>query len=131
MQACETATGEAGFDPKQNAALRREIIAARKAMLPENYIQRVIQFAKQGYTEIDFPTYDTDWDSDAYLSVSGQNSNNSVRVSDTFLRAVELDGDWTLTRRVDGKVAKTVKARDLWERVGHADRKSTRLNSSH
>src|SRR3546814_19587459 len=74
----------------------------------------------QGYTEIDFPTYDTDWDSDAYLSVSGQNSNNLVRVSDTFLRAVELDGDWTLTRRVDGKVAKTVKARDLWERVGHA-----------
>src|SRR3546814_18004499 len=89
-------------------------------MLPENYIQRVIQFAKQGYTEIDFPTYDTDWDSDAYLSVSGQNSNNSVRVSDTFLRAVELDGDWTLTGRVDGKVAKTVQARDLWERVGHA-----------
>ncbi|MFC3676923.1 vitamin B12-dependent ribonucleotide reductase [Ferrovibrio xuzhouensis] len=120
MQACETGTGEAGFDPKQNVKLRREIVAARKAMLPENYIQRVIQFAKQGYTEIDFPTYDTDWDSDAYLSVSGQNSNNSVRVSDTFLRAVELDGDWTLTRRVDGKVAKTVKARDLWERVGHA-----------
>src|SRR3546814_7116957 len=85
-----------------NVKLRREIVAARKAMLPENYIQRVIQFAKQGYTEIDFPTYDTDWDSDAYLSVSGQNSNNSVRVSDTFLPAVEL-----------------------------ADRTSTRLNPSH
>src|SRR3546814_2809573 len=47
MQACETGTGEAGFDPKQNVKLRREIVAARKAMLPENYIQRVIQFAKQ------------------------------------------------------------------------------------
>jgi len=120
MQACRPDDGDAGFDPKKNPGLRREIVAARKAMIPENYIQRVIQFARQGYTEIDFPTYDTDWDSEAYLSVSGQNSNNSVRVSDDFLRAVEQDRDWTLIRRVDGKIAKTVKARDLWERVGHA-----------
>ena len=54
--------------------------------MPENYIQRVIQFAKQGYTDIDFPIYDTDWDSEAYLTVSGQNSNNSVRVTDEFLK---------------------------------------------
>jgi ribonucleoside-diphosphate reductase alpha chain len=47
-------------------------------MVPENYIKRVIQFARQGYTEIEFSTYDTDWDSEAYLTVSGQNSNNSV-----------------------------------------------------
>ena len=57
--------------------------------MPENYIRRVIQFARQGYTDIDFPIYDTDWDSEAYLTVSGQNSNNSVRVTDEFLRAVE------------------------------------------
>ena len=47
-------------------------------MVPDNYIKRVIQFARQGYTEIEFPIYDTDWDSEAYLTVSGQNSNNSV-----------------------------------------------------
>ena len=41
-------------------------------MIPENYVQRVIQFAKQGYTEIEFKTYDTDWDSEAYLTVAGQ-----------------------------------------------------------
>ena len=57
-------------------------------MIPDNYIERVIQFARQGYKDIDFPTYDTDWDSEAYLSVSGQNSNNSVRVTDEFLKAV-------------------------------------------
>ena len=83
--------------------------------MPENYIQRVIQFARQGYTEIEFPIFDTDWDSEAYLTVSGQNSNNSVRVTDEFLRAVEEDRDWNLTCRITGKVAKTLPARELWE----------------
>ena len=88
--------------------------------MPDNYIKRVIQFARQGYTKIDFPIYDTDWDSEAYLTVSGQNSNNSVSLTDDFLRAVENDGDWNLTFRKDGKVAKTLKARELWEKIGYA-----------
>lgn len=120
MAACQLGSGDARFDAKKNAQLRKEILAARKVMLSENYIQRVIQFAKQGYTAIDFATYDTDWDSEAYLSVSGQNSNNSVRVTDDFLQAVETDGDWALTYRGNGKVAKTLKARQLWEQVGYA-----------
>src|SRR5262249_27117040 len=65
-------------------------------------------------------TYDTDWDSDAYLTVSGQNSNNSVRVTNAFLERVESDSDWQLTRRVDGKVHKTLKARELWEKIAYA-----------
>ena len=120
IQACNNAEGEGRFDPKENAQLKREILAARKVMLPENYIQRVIQFAKQGYTEIDFPTYDTDWDSDAYLTVSGQNSNNTVRISDDFVRTILADGEWKLIRRTDGKVHKVIAARDLWEQIGHA-----------
>ncbi|MFU0506592.1 vitamin B12-dependent ribonucleotide reductase [Pseudaminobacter sp. NGMCC 1.201702] len=108
------------FDPQKNPALKREIKAAKKNAVPENYIKRVIQFARQGYTSIDFKTYDTDWDSEAYLTVSGQNSNNSVSLKDDFLRAVEADGDWNLTARKDGKVMKTLKARDLWEKIGHA-----------
>lgn len=120
MAACQLGSGEARFDAKKNATLRKEILAARKSMIPENYIQRVVQFAKQGYTEIDFTAYDTDWDSEAYLTVAGQNSNNSVRVTDAFLAAVETDGDWSLTRRGDGKVSKTLKARQLWEQVGYA-----------
>ena len=89
-------------------------------MVPDNYIKRVIQFARQGYKEIDFPVYDTDWDSEAYLTVSGQNSNNSVSLKDDFLRAVETDGDWNLIGRTNRKVTKTLKARDLWEKIGHA-----------
>ncbi len=76
--------------------------------------------SRQGYKDIDFKTYDTDWDSEAYLSVSGQNSNNSVRVTDEFLNAVLADGEWNLTSRRGGKIAKTVKARELWEKISYA-----------
>jgi ribonucleoside-diphosphate reductase alpha chain len=117
---CE-GSGDDCFQPDKNPALKREIRAARRNHVPDNYIQRVIQFAKQGYTDIEFPIYDTDWDSEAYLTVSGQNSNNSVRVTDEFLKAVEANGDWDLTWRTrGGKVAKTVKARELWEKIGYA-----------
>ncbi|MER8381884.1 vitamin B12-dependent ribonucleotide reductase [Mesorhizobium sp. M0923] len=122
MKACINCEGNGDdcFDPAVNTALKREIKAAKKDAVPENYIYRVIQFAKQGYTSMSFKTYDTDWDSDAYLTVSGQNSNNSVSLKDDFLRAVEQDGDWHLTARKDGKVLKTLKARDLWEKIGYA-----------
>lgn len=108
------------LDPAKNKALKRAVIDARKGMVPENYIQRVIQFAGQGYTDMEFRSYDTDWDSEAYLTVSGQNSNNSVRVPDSFIKAVREDGEWRLIRRTDGKVARTLRARDLWEKIGQA-----------
>lgn len=122
MKACVNCDGHDDdcFDPAINTALKREIKAAKKNAVPENYIKRVIQFARQGYTQIEFKTYDTDWDSEAYLTVSGQNSNNSVSLRDDFLRAVEKDEDWNLIRRIDGKVGKTLKARDLWEKIGYA-----------
>ncbi|MDE1174663.1 MAG: vitamin B12-dependent ribonucleotide reductase [Parvibaculaceae bacterium] len=112
--------GEDCFEAKKNPALRREVIAARKAQVPENFIQRTIQFARQGFTEIEFRVYDTDWDSDAYLTVSGQNSNNTVRVGDDFLGAVVDDADWKLINRTDGKVAKSLKARELWDQIAAA-----------
>src|SRR5580658_4848515 len=117
---CE-GSGDDCFTPDKNPVLRREVKAARRNHVPDNYIRRVIQFAKQGYTDIHFPVYDTDWDSEAYLTVSGQNSNNSVRVTDDFLKAVEADRDWDLFWRTKpGKISKTLKARDLWEKIGHA-----------
>lgn len=122
MKACVNCEGSGDdcFDPAKNPALKREVRAAKKAQVPQNYILRVIQFAKQGYTDLEFPVYDTDWDSEAYLTVSGQNSNNSVSVTDDFLRAVEKDGDWHLTARKDGRIVKTLKARDLWQQIGYA-----------
>ncbi|WP_424979818.1 vitamin B12-dependent ribonucleotide reductase [Leisingera sp. S232] len=108
------------YDPSVNEGLKKAVREAKKVAIPETYIKRVLDYAKQGHTSIEFPTYDTDWDSEAYSSVSGQNSNNSIRVTNSFLHAVEKDADWELINRTDGKVAKVVKARDLWEKVGHA-----------
>ncbi|MEQ1942780.1 vitamin B12-dependent ribonucleotide reductase [Mesorhizobium sp. VNQ89] len=122
MKACVACEGPGDdcYDPNKNPALKRAIKDAKRDGVPENYVKRVIQFARQGYTAIDFKTYDTDWDSEAYLTVSGQNSNNSISLKDNFLRAVETDGDWKLTARKDGKVMKTQKARELWEKIGYA-----------
>ncbi|MBL0929923.1 MAG: adenosylcobalamin-dependent ribonucleoside-diphosphate reductase, partial [Alphaproteobacteria bacterium] len=120
MAACDKSAGDAGYDPKKNTALRGAIKAARKVLIPENYIQRVIQFAKQGFEKIDFKSYDTDWDSEAYLTVSGQNSNNSVRVTNAFLQAVLDNGKWELIRRTDGKIHKSVDAKALWDKIGEA-----------
>ncbi|GLQ18577.1 vitamin B12-dependent ribonucleotide reductase [Maritalea porphyrae] len=122
MKACVNCEGQGNdcFDVLKNPALKREVRAAKKALVPENYIQRVIQFAEQGYTDLEFPVYDTDWDSEAYLTVAGQNSNNSIRVTDGFLESVEQDGEWDLKGRITGETTKSLKARELWDSVGYA-----------
>ncbi|HCQ58434.1 MAG TPA: vitamin B12-dependent ribonucleotide reductase, partial [Sulfitobacter sp.] len=108
------------YDPAKNDQLKAAIREAKKVAIPETYVKRVLDYAKQGHTGIEFPTYDTDWDSEAYNSVSGQNSNNSIRVTNAFLKAVEKDADWELISRTENRVVKTIRARDLWDQVGHA-----------
>ncbi|MGI9410363.1 MAG: vitamin B12-dependent ribonucleotide reductase [Hyphomicrobiaceae bacterium] len=122
MRACVNceADGDDCFDPAKNPALKRAIKEARRDQVSDNYVRRIVQFARQGYTDIQFETYDTDWDSEAYLTVSGQNSNNSVRVTDEFLHAVENDASWNLTARTTSEITKTISARELWEQIGHA-----------
>ena len=122
MRACVNCEGSGDdcFLPEKNPALKREVKAARRALVSDNMIKRVLQLARQGHTSVDFDEFTTDWDSDAYLTVAGQNSNNSVRVTDAFLHAVEADGSWDLVRRTDGKVAKTLSARALWDKIGYA-----------
>ena len=122
MQACtdETVAKDDRFSAKTNKRLKKAIISARKSMIPENYIQRVIQFAEQGFTEMEFKTYDTDWDSEAYMTVSGQNSNNSVRVTNDYLEKVLQNSEWDLIRRTDGKVSERVNAKELWDKIAYA-----------
>jgi ribonucleoside-diphosphate reductase alpha chain len=118
------------FDKKQNKHLAKAVGDARKSLVPENYIDRVIQLAKQGVREIHIPTYDTDWNSEAYLTVSGQNSNNSVRATNEFMKAVENDSNWNLYWRVELAKAKkegrepvpckSMKANELWEQIAYS-----------
>ncbi len=122
VRACANCDGadEDCFDPKRNAALSREIKAARRDGVPDGAIARAIAMARQGETDLALEEFNVDWDGEAYATVAGQNSNNSVRVSDAFLRAVEEDADWQLVRRTDGLAAKTIRARGLWSRIGKA-----------
>lgn len=64
--------------------------------------------------------YSSDFNGEAYRTVSGQNSNNSVRITDEFMQAVENDGDWHTTLRTTGEVHKTYKARDLMDQISNA-----------
>ena len=124
LKACHVADGagqsKVEIDPKQNPILKEALAAARRDAVPESYIQRMYSYAQQGFTHFVFHEYDTNWDGKAYQTVSGQNSNNSVRIPNDFFAALEADGDWQLKRRVDGKVSKTIKARDLWDQIAWA-----------
>ncbi len=103
-----------------NAILHSAIASAKGLAVPDGAIQRVLQLAEQGVREYTMEEYNTDWDSDAYFTVSGQNSNNSIRVPNAFFNAVETDRDWYLTNRTDSKIAKSVRANDLWDRIALA-----------
>lgn len=124
LKACHIVDGDgrmkADRDPKTNPVLREALAMARRDMVPEAYIQRMFSYAQQGFTHFVFHEYDTNWDGKAYQTVSGQNSNNSVRIPNEFFAALEADGDWQLKRRTNGKVCKTIKARDLWDRIAWA-----------
>ncbi|HEY9086498.1 MAG TPA: LAGLIDADG family homing endonuclease, partial [Candidatus Tyrphobacter sp.] len=110
----------ARLDPALNASLRAALRSAIVAGIPPANVQYAIDFAKQGYTSLEIDTYDVNWDGDAYGTVSGQNSNNSVRVPNEFFRALDSGGSWDLIRRTDGGVARSIPAAELWEHIGVA-----------
>jgi ribonucleoside-diphosphate reductase alpha chain len=131
MQACHRwPTDEERFDRTRNADLRKALGEARAALVPINYVERVLQLARQGFTSLRFDEYNTDWTSKAYYTVSGQNSNNSVRIDNRFMQAVHDDAPWPLYWRTEKEKArkagrepkpcKTLRARDLWDEISNA-----------
>ncbi len=121
---------EERLDRKKNLKLRKAIAEAKALLLPTNSIEKVLQLAAQGYTSLKVEEYDTDWNSKAYYTVSGQNSNNSVRVDNAFMEAVQKDGPWHLYWRTEKEKAaaqgrapkprRTLRARELWEQIAYA-----------
>lgn len=93
---------------------------AASTFVPEAYRRKLADFRKYGIDEFAPAVFDLDWQGEAYDTASGQNANNSVRVSDAFLDAVRKNGQWTLVRRSDGGVARRLGARALWKRIVHA-----------
>ncbi len=126
----KTFNGAVSRDPLKNKELGIAIREAKRDQVPLNYIDRVVHLATQGFTDLEFETYNTDWDSEAYDTVSGQNSNNSVRMPNQFMQAVKDDTEWNLYWRTekrtaekqgrDPKPSRTLKARELWDQISNA-----------
>ncbi|SDH37666.1 ribonucleoside-diphosphate reductase class II [Bradyrhizobium ottawaense] len=106
-------------DAESKAKLTKAIKEARKAFLPDSYIKRVIDLGV-AHQPFEFQVMDIDWQGTAYETVSGQNSNNTVSVTNDFIEAVQLDLDWQLIGRTNGEVIKTIRARDLWDQICRA-----------
>jgi ribonucleoside-diphosphate reductase alpha chain len=64
--------------------------------------------------------YASDYESEAYRTVSGQNSNNSIRIPNEFFHRLEKDEDWELTARSDGRVMRRIPAREVWNQITYA-----------
>jgi ribonucleoside-diphosphate reductase alpha chain len=108
------------FDPTINQALKTACQKAHQSHIPMSFIQRLIALARQGIDKVQVETYDTDWNGAAYASVAGQNSNNSVRITNEFMNAVATDADWELRSRTDDRIVRTIKAKNLWDDITYA-----------
>lgn len=108
------------YNPHLNMALKQAILDAKQCFIPLTYIQRIIDLAKQGVKQVSVQTFDTDWNNEAYMTVSGQNSNNSIRVPNEFMNILQQKGKWNLKLRTTGEVCKTIEAQKLWNDICYA-----------
>lgn len=100
-------------------AWKKACRVARKAGVPDQWLKKIVLSLQQGI-EPDLVEMTNDWQGDAYRTVSGQNANNSIRISDQFMRAVEYDEEYRLVWRTDPLQGRTIPARSLFERITRA-----------
>ena len=117
MQAILEEAAANGTDRKKNKMLNLLIQRSVHRGIPLNHVLRVLDLVDQGFTNLDFKEFDTHYESEAYSTVSGQNSNNSIRITNEFMQAVENDDVWELKWRTNNKENKQVRARDLWDKI--------------
>ncbi|MCL2478330.1 MAG: adenosylcobalamin-dependent ribonucleoside-diphosphate reductase [Treponema sp.] len=108
------------FNAKKNYDLAAALRSALSDNVPSSYIYQILRRLEQGDTKINPTVFSTAWDDEAYNTVSGQSSNNSLRLTDDFMKAVLDDGDWNLTARITGETVKKIKARELWDKAAQS-----------
>jgi ribonucleoside-diphosphate reductase alpha chain len=108
------------FNGEKNHDLALALRNALEDRIPPAYLYQLLRRLEQGDDGVDPRVFTTAWDDEAYNTVSGQSSNNSLRVSDDFMQAVLEDGDWPLAGRISGKPEKSIKARKLWEQAARS-----------
>lgn len=99
--------------PSKRAQVRAELA---ELGVSESILLRYEEMIRNKITP-DFPIFNTDWEGEAYKSVSGQNANFSLRLKEDFFQALENKSDWALTARTTGEVMRTLKAADLWHEI--------------
>jgi len=114
------AQAEKTTDYHHHPALANLVRRALLRKVPLNYILRALALVEQGQSQIDFPIFNTHFEGEAYVTVSGQNANNTVRVTNEFMQGVERDTAWGLVWRTTRDLAKEIPARTLWEKIGQA-----------
>ena len=105
------------LDPKHNTKLRSSLRKALDDGLPTTYLYHALHTISQTGEPPALDEYNVDWEGQAYLTASGQSSNNSVRITNDFLKAVRDDDSWELVNRTDGSGMDKVSARELWQSV--------------
>ena len=117
------------LDVNVNSNLKKAAAKAIKNHVPNSHVKRFLDLASLGWKSIHFDSMDTDWQGEGYGTVSGQNSNNSVRIPNSFMDALENDGMWNLYYRTELKEAsgegrdpvpcRSMPAKDLWNKVAY------------
>lgn len=120
IEAAKESVDKPDYSPEKNLKLKRAIIEARRAMLPESYIVRVLDYLRQDITEITIPVYGTEEDSDVFLTVGAHQAKLAVRVSDYFLNAAESQIQWALRSRDGRRTVDVVDASDLLDGLTQA-----------
>lgn len=105
-------------DPLKDKEIRKVLREAVDNHIPLNYLVRALNLARQGY-DLPLREFDTHYESEAYITVSGQNSNNSIRIPNSFFDALEKNQDWQLKGRTNEEVIRSIPAGKLWDDIGY------------
>lgn len=120
MAAMGAMEGEDRFSPQKNSQLAQAMLRARRAMIPERAIARVIDYARQGFTDMHIPVYSAHEDSELFSTVAAQQTHQAIRVSDRFMEAVRDNETFAARARTNGVVMGSERARVLLEDMLHS-----------